>query len=125
MDTTPLIIGDFIGYITTALAGGAAIYFKSQLVRFEIKTKELQDFFNPDKPTPNIPDTIPPNEYIMQHSVKRVIMAGKSPDDRISLLEQIDEAESLGKWAYTIKYSKGYYYIKWGLIAGGDSDNTN
>ena len=125
MENTPILLSDYFGYITTILVGVVALYLKTKLVGNESKLREMQDFFSLDKPTTKIPESIPPTEYIMQNSVKRVIMSGKTPEDRITLLEQIDSAESVGKWAYTIKCSRGYYYIKWGLIAGGEFDNTD
>jgi hypothetical protein len=65
---------------------------------------------------------VPEKSYKMAEWTKKWICAGESEDDKLSLMQQVTQAELQGLTGYTIRYSKGYYEIAWGLIKSSGRD---
>jgi hypothetical protein len=60
--------------------------------------------------------TVPTRSWKMSPETLKWVIFGESQEDQASLKGQILAAEAEGLTSYTIRYSKGYYQIEYGLI---------
>ena len=81
---------------------------------------EVQKFFDPTNTTVQTPpDGTPKTSYTMSDEVKNFLISGESEEDKRRMLEQVREAEAKDLCEYRVTYSRGYYNISYGQIAGG------
>ena len=59
---------------------------------------------------------VPQISWKMSPETLKWILFGESDEDQKDLKGQIFTAEAEGLTSYTIRYSKGFYKIEWGLI---------
>ena len=81
---------------------------------------EVQAYFDPENnyvQTP--PEGTPKASYQMSPEVLEFLVSGESEADRNLMLAQISEAEGKDLCEYRVTYSRGYYNISYGQIAGG------
>ena len=89
--------------------------------------KETVEFYTVPTVVPSVPPKavslgLPERSYLMAEWTKKWITFGESEEDKNSLLQQVSIAEEQGLTGYTIRYSKGYYEINWGLIKASGRD---
>lgn len=77
---------------------------------------------------PEIIDTLPRRSWKMSDSTKRWLTFDASPENKASILQQIEVAETERLVSYQIRFDGGYYEIEYGLLKGGAGnphDTTN
>ncbi|MDV0442588.1 hypothetical protein [Methanorbis furvi] len=81
---------------------------------------EVQKYFDPADTTVQAPpEGTPKRSYTMSDEVKSFLISGESEEDQRSMLEQVRDAEAKDLCEYRVSYSRGYYNISYGQIAGG------
>ena len=93
---------------------------KKEAESLEYELEQTQAFFDPDDTsvmTP--PPSTPERSWKMPESVKTFMLAGHSDEEKVSILQQVEDAEESGYVDYTISYPGGYYKISYGQINGG------
>ncbi|MDV0441584.1 hypothetical protein [Methanorbis furvi] len=81
---------------------------------------EVQKYFDPaDNTVQAPPEGTPKRSYTMSDEVKNFLIFGESEEDQRKMLEQVREAEAKDLCEYRVSYSRGYYNISYGQIAGG------
>lgn len=81
---------------------------------------EVQAFFDPENTevwTP--PKGTPTRSYTMSPEARSFLVSGESYEDQKKMIDQVDAAEAAGLIDYKVVYSRGYYNISYGQIAGG------
>ena len=80
----------------------------------------VQKYFDPtDTTVQTPPDGTPKASYQMSPEVLEFLVSGESEADRNLMLAQVAEAEAKDLCEYRVTYSRGYYNISYGQIAGG------
>lgn len=80
----------------------------------------VQKYFDPtDTTVQTPPDGTPKASYQMSPEVLEFLVSGESEADRNLMLAQVSEAEEKMLCEYRVSYSRGYYTIAYGQIAGG------
>jgi len=59
---------------------------------------------------------VPVKSWRMSESTLKWILAGENEEDQRLLKGQVATAETQGLTSYSLRYSKGFYLIEWGLI---------
>jgi hypothetical protein len=107
--------------VVTFVAAGTALYgfLKNKAAKLEAaKTAEVQAYFDPDNTTVTTPPAgTPKQSYCMSDETKQFLISGESAADQKTMLDQIAEAEAAGLTEYKVVYSRGYYKIKYGMVA--------
>ena len=111
--------------ITTALAGVIAAIQNKLKNNAEAETAATQAFFDPDNNEAMTPtDATPERSWKMSDATRTSILAGKTAEDKLSIIEQIQKAEDSGYVDYKIVWSGGQYSITYGLIESSEVFET-
>lgn len=113
IDTTSL--ESIIAAIVMILSALYAWYQK----RNATEIKEAFVSGTPQSASPQIVAKLPERSWKMSESTKRYCTFDASPENRATILKQIDEAEAEMRTHYTIGFEGGYYIIDYGLLMGG------
>jgi len=62
---------------------------------------------------------LPDRSYKMSETTRAYVLLGNTPEDRVSINNQINEAEARAEVRYQIRFSTGHYDIEYGILAGG------
>ena len=106
--------------VWSAIATLAAAITSLIAVLKDNDVKTVQKFFDPQDTTIMTPPAgTPDRSWKMSDGVKNFIINSQVPEDeKAAVLEQIAAAEKAGLVDYKISFSKGYYDISYGQIAG-------
>ena len=111
--------------ITTAIAGIIAAIQNIGKKNAESELAETQAFFDPNDTEVMTPtDSTPEASWKMSTATRASILEGKSDEDKVSIIQQIDDAEKAGYVDYKIVCSNGYYNITYGLIESQNITET-
>ena len=69
--------------------------------------------------TPAIVATLPERSWKMSDSTKVWCTFDATPENKASILQQIDAAEAQHQTQYQVIFKGGYYNIEYGLLKGG------
>lgn len=105
--------------ITTVIGAVVAAFQKIGKDKVQTELEETQAFFDPADneamtPTASTPD----RSWKMGEQTKNSILANLSESDKVSAINQINEAEANGYVDYKIVVSNGYYAISYGQVNG-------
>lgn len=111
--------------ITTVIGAIVAAVQKIGKDKAQTELEETQAFFDPADneamtPTASTPD----RSWKMSEETKAFILSNLSDAEKVSAINQINEAEANGYVDYKIVVSNGYYNISYGLITGGSMKTT-
>jgi len=106
-----------IATITTAIAGIIAAIQNAGKKEAEAEVANTQAFFDPDNTQQMTPtESTPDKSWKMADKTKETILEGKSDEDKLTLTQQIADAENAGYVDYKLVWSGGSYMITYGLI---------
>lgn len=112
--------------ITTAVAGVVAAIQNKMKNTAVAETEATLAFFDPCNNEAMTPTAATPDRsWQMSETTRASILEGKSDSDKLSILKQIETAESAGYVDYKIIWSGGYYSITYGLIESSYSTGTS
>lgn len=84
---------------------------------------DIVQFYSEPTVTPSpVTAVVPKKSWTMSDMTKRWITASETEADKATILAQIAQNELLGNTEYTVNYSKGFYFISWGLIKSSGRD---
>lgn len=119
MSEIALNLGDNLYLLLLAIGGWVMTYLENTKKKDEQKkTKEVEDFYDPDTGNMKVPESVPTRAWKMNDETKEWLCAGHNDSTKSSLLKQVEEAEAKGKTDYYITHPTGWYHINFGLIMG-------
>lgn len=116
VDTTN--VESIIAFIITLIAALYAWYQNRQ------KTETINAFIpgTEESQTPTTISKLPDRTWKMSDSTKRWLTFDATPENKIAILNAVEEAENQKLTHYTIGYEGGYYEIEYGLLKGGSGN---
>jgi DUF438 domain-containing protein len=81
--------------------------------------QEVVAFFDPkDTGVTAPPASVPSRSWTMDDATRQWLCTGHLPEEQVSLLQQVADAEAQQKTSYVISVPSGSYEIEYGLIKG-------
>lgn len=113
--------------ITTVIGGIIAAIQKlkvnkttAELEETQAELQTTQDFFDPENTEVMTPtESTPDRSWKMSEETKNFLLSGCTDAEKLSVTNQINEAEAAGYVDYKIVVGNGYYNISYGCIIGG------